>query len=163
MKESLKKYPLPLHAAELADRAFDYGDLIPWAWLHDELEIEMPDFGAFADYRKLQFKVLSLVDEFREALLLRYFKATRNERGEGYRIIRPNEQTEEAMRQLRQGIGKDIAAAARLLAGVNHTLLSAEQSRDNANALGKVAALQAFARETVSLPSGRPRRLPCAR
>ena len=147
----IKELPLYRHAAKLADAQFDYGDVIPLEWLQKEFEIEIPAHADRKTFQDLQFKMLAALDGFKETLLLEYHKALQNQFGVGYRVVTPQEQTDYAMRNLRRGVRKEIQKAIGVLTHVNHDLLSEDEIRNNADALGRVAALASFVKRQVGL------------
>jgi len=136
--------PIWLNAAEKAARQYDYGDLIPLAWIRSELEIDPLEEGTYEQFKELQFRTLTLMDQFRDHLLIHHCKALLNVRGQGYRIINPGQQTATAMSLLHQAIVRHLHATRKLLTAINFTRLSDDQIRENVDARNKVAAIQAF-------------------
>lgn len=136
--------PIWLNAAEKAARQYDYGDLIPWEWIRSELEIDPLEEGTYQQFKELQLRTLTLMDQFRDHLLIHHCKALLNVRGQGYRIINPGQQTATAMILLHQAIARHLHATRKLLTAINFTRLSDDQIRENVDARNKVAAIQAF-------------------
>lgn len=141
--------PIWRNAAERAHQQFSYGDLIPWAWLRRELEIEPMEAGTHHQFQALQFKTLELMDKFREYLLTTHCKAVVNVRSEGYRIVSPAQQTETAITGLAKDLQRSIHAAQKLLSRINFTLLNDAQIKENADARGRLAAIHAFTSNRV--------------
>ena len=86
--------------AEIADK-FGDGSLIKHEWLKEKFglkELALEDYETVSDFLKAieiqQFAYMSLVDKLRWELLSEYKMYIRNIRGEGYEILRPEDQTQ---------------------------------------------------------------------
>lgn len=145
--------PIWLNAAERAHAQFQYGDLIPWEWIRTELEIEPMAEGSYEEFQELQFRTLTLVDQFRAHLLIEHKKALRNIRGAGYLIINPSQQTDAAMNLLAEALVRNIRNATKVLESINFGMLNDRQIQANVEARSRVAAIHAFASSKMKVTS----------
>lgn len=152
-------YSLPLHpiwknAALLAIQEFNYGDTIPHEWIMTNLEIEEPSGPVTVEkHRKLAFDLLRKVDGFRDILLGEHKRYLVNIRGVGYKIIEPPRQTNAAMRRFEREVGRSLADAMAALEYINDTLLTLDDSRENAEAKAKLAWFRTMGVKQLQSPS----------
>lgn len=140
--------PLPLHpiwrqAAQESLAVFRYGEVIPMAWLYDHLAIATPA-GAIsgAAWQKLQFEILTKVDNFRDELLRQHHRLLVNIRGVGYRIVEPRHQTQAALTTLGRELQRATARAMEGLVNINTVALTLEEARANSDARANVAGFR---------------------
>ena len=139
--EKLPIDPIWRQAAINAVEEFQYGEIIPWEWLSEELQLTRPNELLTSDqFQKLQFEQLTRVDGFKEEMLTQYERYLVNVRGQGYRIVEPPHQTREAMAKLQKELRKAINDAMQALVNVNAKALTLDDARENADARAKLAA-----------------------
>lgn len=139
--ERLPVDPIWRQAAIDAVDEFEYGDIIPWEWLTEALQLSRPNTLLTPEqFQSLQFEQLTRVDGFRDEMLTQYERYLINVRGIGYKIVEPPHQTREAMVKLHRELRKSVAAAMEALVNINSRMLSLDDSRENADARAKVAA-----------------------
>lgn len=138
--DELKRDPIWRQAALDAQTEFNYGDIIPMAWLKKHLEISEPE-GLMSPekYQDMAFELLSKVDGFREEMLCGYKQMTVNIRGVGYQIIRPPHQTDAAMKKFQREFRRAWHQAMANLVHINESMLTLEDARRNAEARAKLA------------------------
>lgn len=149
MADELRQHPIWKHAANIAAENFDYGDMITFDWLHQSFEIEKPEKGDFKTFQTYQFEMLSAIDGFRQTLLDNHQMATENIRGKGYRIVKPKEQTQYAEDKFNHDLKNNIRKAFNLLRNVAIDMLEENEKKRNADAIGRLAAVRAFSRNTT--------------
>ncbi len=143
-EQPLQLDPIWINAAERAHQQFTYGDLIPWEWIRTELEIEPPEDGSYQQFQELQLRTLTLMDQFRNYLLMTHRKALVNVRCQGYRIINPGQQTSFALEQLADALARHLRTTKKLLSAINFQRLTDSQISENVEARNRVAAIAAF-------------------
>ena len=149
--EELQLYPVWKQAAKLAIEAFEYGDVIPLEWLREHLEVEEPEgLMTSEQHRRLAFDLLQKVDGFRSTMLEQHKRLTVNVRGVGYKIIQPPHQTDAAMKRFQREFHKSWNQAMTGLVHINESLLTLEDSRENAEAKAKLAWFKSFGAKRLS-------------
>jgi len=142
--------PIYLQAIQIAVIKFTYGDVIKLSWLHENFEIEIPEFGSKKDYEQCTFKFMACMDMFRETLLKEHLMMLSSVRGVGYRVLNPNEQPDEAMSRLKSRVKKETTKAMESLSFINEALLDDESAKKRDSSMGKIAALSAFSKTRLS-------------
>jgi hypothetical protein len=94
-----------------------------------------------AELAKLELQYLNQLQGFQTALLQEHQVALANVKGEGYRIVKPSEQTPWAERQGVNEIRKAIRKLAERLTNVDFLALGAEDRKVNADALARLGML----------------------
>ncbi|MCP3868333.1 MAG: hypothetical protein GY703_09615 [Gammaproteobacteria bacterium] len=141
---SLPLYPPECQAACDAQQCFDYGDIIPLDWLQEHFQLVPPDSGKFRDFKTYQLRFLSAMDRFRSLMLEDYKKALNSERGVGYRVIHPTEQTFHTMDCLTDRVARECEKAMKSLENIRHDMLDNQQMIDNIDARSKVSMLRSL-------------------
>ena len=141
-KENVTLFPVGLKAAREALEKFNFGDVIPMTWLHEHFEIETPAVATPEEFKTLQFKFLTAMDQFRDELLLENKMALQNVRGTGYRIVQPAEQTSLAIDGFRKRISKECGKAQRHLENIRFDLLDTDQRQSNIDARMRISMVE---------------------
>lgn len=137
-------------AARDAVKLFSYGDVIPKSWLMDKFNLKMPEVGTKAIFDSVAFEFLQNVDRFKDILLFEHKMLLVAVRGEGYRIVKPEQQSEVAMRRLRDQVARELRKAVDTLTHIRDDLLCDSEIRKRDEALGKTAALAAFSTKRLT-------------
>ena len=122
--------------SEIADK-FGDGSLIKHEWLKDKFglkELSLEDYETISAFLKAieiqQFAYMSLVDKLRWELLSEYKMFIRNIRGEGYEILRPEDQTQYGYDSFIDDVKKAIRVAGLIMNNVQKVDLT-QQAKDN--------------------------------
>lgn len=156
-----KQHPLWKNAlAEFLKAGFKPGDLIPNKWFWEQFGLEMPgDKTPYDKGAKLQFQFLAAFSAFQKELLNEHMIDLGNVYGKGYRWIPAHEQTREAYTDGVKEIRTGIKRMAKRLERTNTALLTADQRKENSDALAKLAWLESAAKRKtlnrVSLSNGK--------
>lgn len=127
--------------AIVTEKRWAYGDLIPWADLHDLFGLEQPNADERADvYQEWQLRRLQQVDALRKHMLKEHAMYLETEIGEGLRIVLPAEQTARVQQRGRASLAKALREMADGLTHINRSQLTAEQIRENTDAQVRLAA-----------------------
>jgi hypothetical protein len=127
--------------AIVTEKRWAYGDLIPWADLHDLFGLEQPSADERADvYQEWQLRRLQQVDALRKHMLKEHAMYLETEIGEGLRIVLPAEQTARVQQRGRASLAKALREMADGLTHINRSQLTAEQIRENTDAQVRLAA-----------------------
>jgi hypothetical protein len=148
--EQLKKEPIYLQAVDDATTRFTYGDVIPIKWLHDNLNIKIPDVASAQVFQEMQFAFLSRFDSFRQEMLESHKMLLVNVRSEGYKICEPEVQTDTAMKKLKKKLSKELSRAETAMSYIRFSLLSDEAKRANVEALAKLSAIKQMSRRKLA-------------
>lgn len=113
------------------------GNLIPHDWLKEKFglkKLELSDFETVDDFvealNRQQFAYMQVVDSVRWELLKQEKMYMRNVRGEGYEIVRPNDQVQYGYDSFIEDIKKAIREANMIMSNVLQVDLS-QQAKDN--------------------------------
>ena len=128
---------------------FSYGDLVPLDWFYTHFELTQPEYCGREEFNKFQFAFLDAMENLKTLLLQQHSMALANVRGQGYRVLKPAEQTGYAMTKLRDEVRRTLRKAAGILEHVDRNLLSDDERRHNEEARGKLAALHVFNRKQL--------------
>lgn len=116
---------------------FGNGNLIAHEWLKDKFGFKKPELDEYEsvdDFLKAvelqQFAYMSLVDKLRWDLLKEYKMYIRNIRGEGYEILRPEDQTQYGYDSFVDDVKKAIRLAGLIMNNVQ-MVDPAQQAKDN--------------------------------
>ena len=113
------------------------GNLIPHDWLKEKFglkKLELSDFETVDDFvealNRQQFAYMQVVDSVRWELLKQEKMYMRSVRGEGYEIVRPNDQVQYGYDSFIEDIKKAIREANMIMSNVLQVDLS-QQAKDN--------------------------------
>jgi len=141
-----------ISAAYRANRLFDYGETISKEWLYKNFALVEPEVCTKKEFEKFNFEFLQNMEGFRWAMLTEYKKCLRSVRGVGYQIIKPTEQTNFAMDNLKSSFAKEMKKAANILVNTEVKLLTDAEVRKRDEAHGKLAAIAAFHSNRLDVP-----------
>ena len=123
----------------LSEIVTNYGDgkLIQHEWLKEKFGLKklvLNEFEAVDDFLKAieiqQFSYMTLVDKLRWQMLEDYKAFIKNQRGEGYIILRPEDQTQYGYDSFVDDIKKAIRVAGLIMNNVQPVSME-QQSKDN--------------------------------
>lgn len=137
--------PVEVALRHFAAEGFRDGDTISHDWLAWALEV--PVARTAEDQRRYQFLMLSRVEEFKDRLLRDHQIALQTVRGQGYRIVPPEEQAEFAAKQMGDMMDKALRTGRRLLRNTRRHLLTDEEARRHDDTADKTAELNRLARK----------------
>ena len=158
--EKMTLYPAYKQASKEADLAFTYGDIIPMEWITGRSGIDIPhEKATMNEWRDIQLKTMSHVEGFKEDMLVLYKKSLKNVRGEGYLIIKPENQAGESLQGLANNLKKAFRRAGANIANVNHDLLNDEQRQRNNDAAAQVARIAAMSKSHLINRERKPLKL----
>lgn len=122
-------------------KAEGYGFLMSMEELHDALSIEQPKEGTYATFREYAFKWLAAIEGLKEELIENNI-CLANERGQGYRVLVPNEQIEKIPKKHMEQARNQIRKAIRTLINVDENLLSEQLMKYRVDELSRMSALK---------------------
>ena len=135
----------------VADQGLTYGDVL----LHDDIEhaagLSVPKLSVVREMKdqhelhkcmqEYQFALLAAVESLKKHMLIEHKMLLVNVRGQGYRIVQPNEQTDAAVRAGMKQVRKGLRTTAEGLEHTNVALLSAEEKSYNSSAKARLKGL----------------------
>lgn len=129
---------------DLLQEGIEYGRVITHEWLdkHLELDVSSPNYG---------FDKLSRFENFRNRLVEKYKIHLKNVKGEGYRILPPEEQTVSAVKETFKSISRTVRKGIFYLSNVDTTKLSSEQKKENTDALVRMSGLKGMVKKEKNL------------
>lgn len=133
---------------------FDYGSTISHERMDDMLQLKRPDGATtMRSLREFDLKRLRAVDSLRKALLTECMMDLRAVPGAGFMVLKPQDQTNVAVRDCEAIIRKAIRGKKMRLAFTNHAMLNDEQRKENTDAIlrtsQQVSVLRAINRGTL--------------
>lgn len=130
-------------AAQLFSGRYTYGDEITHEELQEALRLPKPT-GLLKpeEYERWRLDLLSQVDALSDWLLEEKNMCLQSVQGRGYRIVPPSEQTEFAVKQGRKKIRSELRKMGRRLSFVDTSALTADQRRENADALARLSFME---------------------
>lgn len=128
---------------------FTYGDVITHDWLYEHLHIKKPNVATEEQWKKIQFRLLNDVESIKEELLIEHQFYLDSLRGQGYRVVDPNDQTDVAWNKLRKGFRKLFSAAEKALSNVNYDLLTDDSRKSNNNKLACLSSIRLMAKRSL--------------
>lgn len=129
--------------SQFLSESFNYGDTISHEWLKVYLEIPEPE--TLSDVQRVQFLLLSRVEDFKRQLLEEHRLALESVRGVGYRIVPPNDQAAFAVTEAAKLIQKGIEKGMELLEHARHDEMDESARKRHVDAHIKMAGLQQIA------------------
>jgi hypothetical protein len=148
----LSKTPRWKQAVDELLGEFAYGDLVTHAWM--ESRFGMPSIAdtqrlTAEQFRERQFEWLANVESFKAALLKDHQICLQSVRGQGYRWVPPQEQTDVAVKEFESNARRMFRTAGHKLRNLRHLELTDDQRRVNVDAVAKVAALSGMANRAL--------------
>ena len=141
----IRAYPPWKHALrEFLESGFNEGDTVPYEWFYIAFNLQQPkpDTDTAATVQKIELQFLSNFNELAKALLEDHQICLSNVRSVGYRWVPPPEQTQLACEDGSHELRKALRKAYRRMVNVDHSRLSAEQRRENADAISRLHHLR---------------------
>src|SRR5690606_29121171 len=105
-------------------------------------------------YREYQFTLLQNMDEFRSSLLEEHSIALRTKPGVGYEVLPPAEQTKYAVDVGMRRVRRELRWMATHLVNVDHSKLTSDQRKENADAMARAAMLKSMFRKAQRIEVG---------
>lgn len=134
-------FPIELQVAKDAHEQFEYGDMITFSWIYDAFNMHPPKSGTMEEIKEYHFKFLSAVERFKETLLIDHHKMLVNVRGDGYRVLKPEEQTAYVSAKWRQRIVKECTKSMKQLMHIKTDELTEEMIEENINAQIRISTI----------------------
>jgi hypothetical protein len=129
-------------AKDLFSGRYGYGDVVPHEELQEALGLPKPAGKVeVEDVERWRLALLSQMDALSTFLLEERSICLRVVPGVGYQIVEPENQTAFAMKEGMRKVQGELRKMGRRLSHVNRTKLTAEQARENADALARLAFL----------------------
>lgn len=132
----------------IRDNDLAYGAMLTHDAVHDMLQIVTPDVASADTWKEYTLRVLNLVDSLRERLLVERHMYLQAVRGQGYRICRPQDQTQIAWNNGMARIKNGLRHIQRGIEHIERDALSLEDQRRNDEARIRAAALRAMVSKT---------------
>ncbi len=147
---------LSLHPAwkqaikDFQEAGFTYGAIVPHEWIDKALGV--PAVGPEEKLTKkalerIQLQRLAMLTPFKAALLADHQMDLVTKPGVGYIVAMPQDQTKMALEDGIADIKRGIRRMGLRLANVNSAMLTAEQRRENADAMAHAASLRQMMRK----------------
>lgn len=155
LADELRELPPWRHAVKLfLEAGFKPGDVVTHEWLHEAFGLELPTPEmpcSKADPLRLEY--MRQLEGFTNTLLEDHQIDITNKRGVGYIVVPSKDQSalafKQGMHEIRQGMRKMV----RRVANVDLASLTAEERKENAEAMARAAHLASMIRGTKRLPS----------
>ena len=157
----LSKYPPSSNAAQVIASQYDYGGIVEKEKMHELLEIRMPSFKGMSDQqiqetvKQRELLILSRMSDTRQKLLDEYKIDLKTVKGD-YMLVLPKDQTSDAMKEYSNTLRRAGRKAKLKLINVNHAMLSAEESKENSEAIAKLALLKRTTRKALGFSHNTP-------
>ena len=151
--------PLSAHAARYIANNYDFGELVSNTDLYELLEVSEPaEEMPIEEYKSLNFRRLSLVEDTKKRLLDDFSVYFVNKRSEGYLLVKPNEQTEVAVDIMKNKMKKHARKANSALKNIRSDLLNEKERQENLNARSQMSSIKSMLRSqmkkfVIGLPS----------
>lgn len=149
MTEEFRHSPAWKNAVfELFSGKYAFGDVISHEELQRSLDLPKPVGKVEVEvYEAWKLKLVSQIEALTTFLLEEKRICLRNIIGEGYMIVEPRDQTRFAVKQGQKGMRSTLNKMSRRLSFVDRSALTNEQSKENADALARLAFLETQVRK----------------
>lgn len=129
-------------AADLFATKYGYGDTVPHEELRQALGMPTPTGKVeVEEYERWRISLMGQIESLKAHLLEAQNMDLQPVAGRGYEVIRPEKQTELAMREGMKRVRSELQRMGRRLSFVQRAALTAEQARENADALARLSFL----------------------
>lgn len=146
----VKFYPAWRQAeADLITQGLTYGSIVPTEWLNEAFGITPAKTPA--EQKRNEFVFLRQWNSLRESLLETRKMMLVSEPGVGYRVALPEEQTRLSKKQRTKEMASAMRKMDREITNVDHSRLTDDQRKENADALAKLGALRSVFRKQLKL------------
>lgn len=127
------------------DAGFTYGDAVKKSWLFNAFGIEEPKpQTSLKQAQEANLQFLASFQSLKSYFLNERSMALKTCHGVGHEIVKPPEQTEWADTELEREMKKAFARAAERLVNIDHSQLTTQQSRQNAESLARTGTMRAL-------------------
>lgn len=125
-------------------KEFDYGQVIPKDWMETAMGLSGDDISTAAETSFFRGQWMRAMGVFRECLLneMKILIISHSETG-GYYIVRPEEQTDYAIRSFAGDVSKAIRKSSEIADNTNVDKLTSEQKREAADQKALLRRMQA--------------------
>jgi hypothetical protein len=148
--KELKLYPSWKQAlADLETAGIEPGQTIEKEWLEEKFGIEPPVSIADAERNNTLFR--TSIWQLRETLLTKHKLMLRAVSGVGYRVVEPEKQTEQALRDRGEEITRALSKLHNEVTYVRLDALDDKQRKANADAQAKIGALLSMSRKQLGM------------
>lgn len=128
------------HALDEFDNGnFQDGDLLSHSWL--EYALKIPTAQHLHQVKQIQFTLLNRLDTFRDHLLIMNKIALENVRGQGYRIVPPNEQAEHAARTALNQVIRGLRTGTKIMLNTRLQGLTSDERTRHLDAETRLAGM----------------------
>lgn len=132
---------------ELRDMGLDYGDSLTHDQLYQIIGVPNPaTLRDFVQIRQAQMAYLHNMDRIKRVLLEEDHMDMQNVRGEGYTIVKPEDQTAVAIDDMTASIRRVLGQTERRINYIDMSLLTDEQRKENTDARAKLSFFRKSAR-----------------
>jgi hypothetical protein len=129
--------------AELFSGRYGYGDVVPHKVIHEALSLPKPKGKVHVSIlEKWRLALMTQMEQLERHLLEKQNMCLANVYGQGYRILKPGEQTAHAIKHGHHGIKKSIRKMGKQLSFVARDQLTSDQAKENTDALNRLSALK---------------------
>lgn len=143
-------------SGERAKRAFDlwkfrYGDVVSHRWLRTALDLPQEDDKSLSvdQYKTVNFQYAAAMNELKRLLGKKKKQHLDNLRGEGYRVILPQDQTDWALAEAKDALRKSLSEANFRLRHLDTDGLTDTARAENADAKARMSKIGGFVRKTL--------------
>ena len=127
------------------EAGFTYGDTVKRSWLYDAFGLDEPKpQTSLKQAQEVSLRFLSSFKALESYLLNERSMAFKTCYGVGYEIVTPTEQTEWADAEMEREMKKAFARGASRLVNIDHSRLTTNQSKENAEALARAGTMRAL-------------------
>jgi len=140
--DNITLLPISAHVAKIIVEQFQYGDIVSMDDLFKLLEVETPPGRiTSAEYQRLSFKRMNLIDDLKNRLLEEHSIFLKNKRSEGYVLVLPEEQSAVVLDHMDSKIKKHLHKAAAGVTNIRMDMLSDQQRDENIRARTRVSGI----------------------
>jgi len=131
-----------------------YGLVFSFEELFCLMDLKWPETASLEDWKRLSFEKLQYMENLKNLLLEEHNLCLHNIRGEGYRVLHPNDQVTVGIEKEYQKIGRLICKIVNKAVHVNQMELSFDGQQQQMRHLEKAAFLQAVMGKKKKLAGG---------
>ncbi len=146
--DDLKTYPPYKNALEEIIKEtleFGYGKLFTHQSLSDMMDMTQPK--TIPEYKKFEFAYMSAIENLKDELLIEHHMFLCNEKGQGYRVLEPEEQVSTGADRFFKKSFREIGKAMKSLVYVQEEMLSDQAKLDRQRKMQRAAFIQASYRK----------------
>ncbi len=129
-------------AADLFDGKYGFGDVVPHEEMREALGLPTPTGRIeVEEYERWRMALVGQIESLKAHLLEAKNMDLQSVVGRGYEVVRPERQTELAVRDGMKRVRSELQRMGRRLSFVERASLTADQARENADALARLSFL----------------------